>query len=249
MHSVDIPELKIPHVEIDGDKNPEMIAFNLRRYLNVPSGPIDDVISLVEKQGVMVNFIEMDCDKFDGLTKFTVKGQPVIWINRDIPNDRKRFTIAHELGHLVMHLRSNNLDIDEFEAEKQANKFAAEFMLPMSDCKKDFLNLKYKDLPMLKQFWKMSKASILYRAFEIGSISQNTYRYYFMTLSKTGERKNESGIVSIAPPVLLNKMIDLHLNVLEYNKNEMTELLGLYFDEIANFFNGLGNSKKLRVSI
>jgi len=247
MRSVDIPEFNIPHAEINCDKDVDSIAFNLRKYLNIPSGPIEDIISLVEKQGVIVSFIEIDSDKFDGLTKFTTKGQPIIWINKDIPNDRKRFTIAHELGHLVMHLRSNNLEIDEFEAEKQANKFAAEFMLPISDCKKDFLNLKYKDLSMLKQFWKMSKASILYRAFEIGSISQNTFRYYFMTLNKTGERKNESGIISIAPPVILNKMVDLHLNVLGYNRNEMTELLGLYCDEITTSFDTT-DAKRLKIA-
>ena len=83
-------------------------------------------------------------DKFDGLTMFTSNQAPVIWINRNIPNDRKRFSLAHELGHLVMHLRSENLEKPEDQKEIEANEFAGEFLMPESQCKEDLYNLKYK---------------------------------------------------------------------------------------------------------
>ena len=50
---------------------------------------------------------------------------PVILINATSPTDRKRLTIAHELGHLVLH----SVDVTE-ELEIEANWFAAEFLMP-----------------------------------------------------------------------------------------------------------------------
>lgn len=110
LESINIPELRIPSVEPTVDNSPQEIAYKIRTYLGVPAGPIDNIVSLLEKNGVIVMFLDVDdMDKFDGLTMFTTNQAPVIWINRNIPNDRKRFSLAHELGHLVMHLRSENL--------------------------------------------------------------------------------------------------------------------------------------------
>lgn len=113
--------------------------------MGVPTGPIDNIVSLLEKNGVIVMFLDVDdMEKFDGLTMFTTNQAPVIWINRNIPNDRKRFTLAHELGHLVMHLRSENLEKPEDQKEIEANEFAGEFLMPESQCKEDLLILNIK---------------------------------------------------------------------------------------------------------
>lgn len=101
MESIDIPELRIPAVEPSGDNTPQEIAYKIRTYLGVPAGPIDNIVSLLEKNGVIVMYLDLDgMDKFDGLTMFTTNQAPVIWINRNTPNDRKRFNLAHELGQI-----------------------------------------------------------------------------------------------------------------------------------------------------
>ena len=147
MESIDIPELRIPAVEPSADNSPQEIAYKIRTYLGVPVGPIDNIVSLLEKNGVIVMYLDLDdMDKFDGLTMFTANQAPVIWINRNTPNDRKRFNLAHELGHLVMHLRSDDLDKPEDQKEREANEFAGEFLMPESQCKEDLFNLKYKEL-------------------------------------------------------------------------------------------------------
>lgn len=107
LESINIPDLRIPSVEPTAENSPQEIAYKIRNYLGVPAGPIDNIVSLLEKNGVIVMFLDVDdMEKFDGLTMFTTNQAPVIWINSNISNDRKRFSIAHELGHLVMHLRS-----------------------------------------------------------------------------------------------------------------------------------------------
>lgn len=113
---------------------------------------------------MIVMYLDLDdMDKFDGLTMFTANQAPVIWINRKTPNDRKRFNLAHELGHLVMHLRSEDLDKSEDQKEREANEFAGEFLMPESQCKEDLFNLKYKELGAKKLYWKVSKAAIIFK--------------------------------------------------------------------------------------
>lgn len=233
LESIDIPELRIPSVEPTVDNSPQEIAYKIRNYLGVPAGPIDNIVSLLEKNGVIVMFLDVDdMDKFDGLTMFTTNQAPVIWINRNIPNDRKRFSLAHELGHLVMHLRSENLEKPEDQKEIEANEFAGEFLMPESQCREDLHNLKYKDLGMKKYYWKVSKAAIIYRAKELKCISEQTSRYLYVTLGRYGERKTESVQVTIDSPKIVNRMFDLHISELKYSIEELTDIVGLIPDEI-----------------
>ncbi len=247
LESVDVPELSIPHVEVSGGLSPEQIAFNLRNYLRVPSGPIEGIVSLLEKRGVIVIFMDMG-EKFDGVTKFTQRAQPIMCINSRISNDRKRFTIAHELGHLVMHLRSTDFAEDEKIMEYQANAFASEFLMPEVDCKADLRTLNYSKLPSLKMYWGVSKAAIIRRAYDLKCLSESTYRYYLMTLSKTGERKVERELINIRKPVVFKKIIDLHREELGYSEDELTDLLGVHFSEIKSLFDA-GSTTRLRVVV
>ncbi len=233
MESIDIPELIIPAVEPTADNSPQEIAFKIRNFLDIPAGPIENIVSLLEKNGVIVMFLDVDdMEKYDGLTMFTMNQAPIIWINRNIPNDRKRFSLAHELGHLVMHLRSENFEKSEEQKELEANEFAGEFLMPKSQCIEDLFNLKYKDLGMKKYYWKVSKAAIIYRAKELKCISEETATYLYVTLGRHGERKNESGFVPIDSPKIVNKMVGLHISELNYSMEELSDIVGLMPDEI-----------------
>ena len=48
-------------------------------------------------------------------------------MNSDMPGDRHRFNLAHELGHALMHRHSTG------ECESEANRFAAEFLMPKEE--------------------------------------------------------------------------------------------------------------------
>lgn len=233
IESINIPDLRIPSVEPSVYNRPQEIAYKIRTFLGVPSGPIDNIVSLLERNGVIVMFIDIDkMDKFDGMTMFTTNQVPIIWINRNISNDRKRFSLAHELGHLVMHLRSDDLEKSENQKEIEANQFASEFLMPECQCKEDLFNLKYKDLSMKKLYWKISKAAIIYRAKELKCISEKTAKYLFVTLGRNGERKHESVEVFIDEPLIVKKMYDLHVSELKYSIEEMVNITGLQSNDI-----------------
>ena len=125
LESITINEFDIPHLEVTEKRNAAEIAYKLREFFNVGSAPIENIVKLLEKHGVIVVFFKIDNEKFDGVTRITQKSQPVIFLNSQMPNDRKRFTIAHELGHLVMHLRTSlENEVEDDVKEMQANQFA-----------------------------------------------------------------------------------------------------------------------------
>ena len=133
-----------------------------------------------------------------------------------------------------MHLRSEDLEKSEDQKEIEANQFAGEFLMPASQCKEDFFNLKYKDLGMKKYYWKVSKAAIICRAKELNCIPEETARYLYVTLGRNGERKKETVQVPIDSPKIVRKMYDLHVTELNYSEEELSDITGLMPNDIRS---------------
>lgn len=246
LDAVEIPELSIPSIECTSEFFADEIAYRLKKHLQIPSTPIPNIVNVIERCGVIVCFLNLgeSGNKFDGLTTFTPKGYPIIYLNDDMPNDRKRFNLIHEVGHLTMHLRSEDLKKGEDEKEEEANLFASEFLLPRATCISDFANMKLRDLPNLKNKWMVSKAFIIHRAKELGCINDNTSKYYYITLGRNGEKKQETGYVPIDRPTMIGKMIGLHINSLGYSMEEMSDILGICPEEISELY---GTKMKLSI--
>src|SRR6218665_1830050 len=95
----------------------------------MPIGPVRNVARWIEFAGVFIVEENFGTQRIDGTFQW-VGDHGIIFINAALPLDRKRLTLAHELGHLVLH--TNDLDAD---VEKQANNFAAEFLIPGKNIK------------------------------------------------------------------------------------------------------------------
>jgi Zn-dependent peptidase ImmA (M78 family) len=242
--SIELPEFNFPRIDISLEGKPEDAARKIRDFLKIPKGPINNLVNLLEKHGIIVYFIDAQSDKFDGITLFTDKNQPVIFINKNMPNDRKRFTLGHELGHLVLHIPFV-LDSSRNE-EDEANLFSSEFNMPLIECRNELVNLKYSDLGNLKSYWKLSKAAIIYRANQLKFISEEKYKYLMIELSRRGERKHESGLdVEIDEPTLIKHMVKIFKNELGYKVEELSTHLGLNLSDFNFYFEN--NTNKMRI--
>lgn len=235
LNSVDIPDYLLPSYEPEGNITSEEIARQIRSIMKIPKGPIEKPVEIFEKFGIIVYFLDVNSDRFDGITLLSNNGKPIIYINKNMPNDRKRFTLGHELGHLIMHIPFTNIK-DPDLIEREANDFSSEFNMPTIDCRNDLLNLKFNSLGHLKSYWKMSKAAIIYKSKALGTISDQTYKYMNIELSRRGEKKSEKGLVHIDEPQVLNEILKLHLNQLNYSKNELTDVLGLSDKDYQEYF-------------
>jgi Zn-dependent peptidase ImmA (M78 family) len=107
----------------------------IRRAWKLGHEPISSLIDILEAHGVRV-FASRGCDKaFDGLMMHLDAGTakwPIILIDDQWPGDRQRFTLAHELGHLVLHgrLAAKEAAGSSLKEETACNRFAGAFLLP-----------------------------------------------------------------------------------------------------------------------
>lgn len=148
------------------------------------TGPIKNLTASAERAGVCLVPI-VGLDGIDGISSW-VDSQPVLGLSVTVPGDRFRFSLAHEIGHLVMHHRKGD------ETERQANRFASSLLVP----KDDFLsalpkNPMLRDFVNLKSVWGMSVAALVYKAHELEIIDDNRFRALQIQMSKW--RRTEPG--------------------------------------------------------
>lgn len=253
LKSVDIQTQTLPSISVSDKNTPQQIADTFRLFLNIGEDPIINLVSIIEKLGIPVIFLDVESDKFSGMTLQTDINQSIIVVNKNMPNDHKKFTIAHELGHLIMHIPFSEdpdflSDLENFEAvEKQADQFAGAFLIPQTEARYQFRNLTYSKLADFKIHWKVSKQAIIYRAKDVGAISETKFRSLFIELSRFGERKKEKHEIEIDQPRLLNKIIEVHERDLGFSRKRIAEELGGITEADFNQWFGYENGNKLRV--
>ena len=179
---------------IDSLDQVEQAAERVRAYWELGSGPIPDLTALLESRGILVIVTAVDVEeKFDGL-QANAGGQPLIVIAADWPGDRQRFTLAHELGHLLLRGRIRSRALDE---EKACNRFAGAFLLPAAAVKERLGERREKltqaELLRLKQEYGLSMAGCVYRAADLSIIDAAHCRELFRMFSARGWRRKEPG--------------------------------------------------------
>ncbi|GAB7526938.1 helix-turn-helix domain-containing protein [Paraburkholderia sp. 2C] len=153
----------------------EDVASRVREAWQLGFDPIPDLIDVLETNGVRVFMIDADAEhKFDGLAA-RVNGMPIVVVGRHWPGDRQRFTLAHELGHLMLEGRlSRNIN-----DESACDRFAGAFLFPRPSALQELgahrNAIEFKELGLLKDEFGLSMGAILYRARDLGIIS-TSYR-------------------------------------------------------------------------
>lgn len=175
----------------------EKYAQATRRTLRIPSDvPVNNVTMSVERAGIGItyfpDYIETE-DRVDGIsTSVKTTDNYVIAITKQPANkgDRQRFTIAHELGHLVLHLL-NRPDKEDVR-EEEANLFAGAFLLPADAISKELSpSLTLSGYSALKKKWGVSIQAIIRRSATLGIISKDKYTSLMIQVSSRGWRANE----------------------------------------------------------
>ncbi|GAA3974725.1 XRE family transcriptional regulator [Mucilaginibacter dorajii] len=249
LNEVEIGEFKFPELKVEGMNTAELIARKSKAVADIPPGPIINMVGTMEKNGIIIHFLQNAPEKFDGTTLICKSGQKIIVVNSDIPNDRKRFTIAHELGHCIMHIPFSS-DLDPYsDIEKEANLFAAEFLMPALEIKRDLVALKFRDLADLKNYWRVSKVALIKRAHTLGLINQSRYTTFMIEISRAGERRIESNDVELDDPRILKLILKALTEQLDYTMESISEMLGMSINDYNFFFQGNKTKTKLRIAL
>ena len=234
---LDFPQLTLPDW-IGSIQSPVEAAYALRKFWNLGDKPIENIIRTVEQNGILVTTFATDVDDIDAFSQFVELDDTKIYLialssNKDSAA-RINFDIAHELGHIVLHEWSEDEEAISREAfkkkEKDANEFAAAFLLPESEFAKEVLldpqNLNY--YVHLKRKWKVSIAAMLYRVCSLGIITQNQYQYMMRIMQNKGWRKSEplDNIIKTPNPSLFSDAIDVLLVNKVFTPQDLVEELG-----------------------
>ncbi|MGF1633008.1 MAG: ImmA/IrrE family metallo-endopeptidase [Phycisphaerae bacterium] len=216
-------EDRIPDIDPDNHAGDvEKVASWARARMGIPPGPVVNLVDSIEACGGIVIDHNLNIDKVDALCRW-VPGLPkMFFLNGSMPGDRTRLSLAHELGHTVMHF---NRDIDLDLAEEQARRFSAAFMLPESEVRRDLaLKLDIPRLMALKRKWRVSMQAIAYRAHQLGCIDKIRYTSIFQQLSRNGWRKTEPEPFGSESPRAFKRLLCAHLDA-DYSHEQLSEML------------------------
>lgn len=166
------------------DEDIERIANELRTAWNLGLDPIHNVISILEDHEIKIIEVDENTDAFDGLSTFVGGKYPVIVVNKNFPIERKRFTLLHELAHLL-------LDISEGcthkEKENKCHHFSGAFLLPMEVVKDEFgnhrKNVALLELEAIQRRYGISISAIIFRLKVGGILSETQVKNFFISLN------------------------------------------------------------------
>lgn len=166
----------------------EQAAVSLRAAWGLGLDPIPTLAELVEERGVKV--FSFDADDIGGLTaRVTAPGKPaipVIVVKRLDWGERKRFTLAHELGHMVL---DPHPDVN---TEKASHRFAGAFLMPAEalwrEIGKHRTSISLGELVQIKGIFGASLQAIAYRCRDLGIFGEGLFRRLFMIFNERGWR-------------------------------------------------------------
>jgi Zn-dependent peptidase ImmA (M78 family)/DNA-binding XRE family transcriptional regulator len=187
----------LKNLKISNKKDVELASLKLRKEWDLGTAPIANIIEMLELKGIKVLLIE-ESEEFDGLAVYTSNGIPVVVVNskgRSI--ERIRFTIVHELAHLLLNLPKEVLNIPK-EVEVYCHLLSSCFLIPdqmliqmIGGSKRDYI--KIDELISIKEYFGISIRAIVYRLKGLDIITDVYYQKWMVYMSKTYGSKNEPG--------------------------------------------------------
>jgi len=246
---IDFPEVNKPSLdkfhtnEKLSQESIEEIANTVRRHWGLGFGPISNVTLLLEKNGFLITRNPVKSDKIDAFSKWSVE-RPFVYLSSDKNCAvRTRFDIAHELGHLLLHIepdqeRFNNKEYLD-NIEREANKFAGAFLLPRDTFGEEVLSTSIHHFIALKRRWKVSIQAMICRCEDLGILSESQILYLRKQISKNRMRSFEPLDDELIPenPVVFSQAINLIIDKKFLLPSQIIEDLSLPIEEVETLTN------------
>ena len=211
----------------------EDIAGLVRTSWMAPVGPIPNVTRMIEDNGGIVVRFGFGTAKMFGLSEWIPPAPPLFFLNDhpEISADRDRFTLAHEIGHVLLHALPNP------NMEQEANRFAAELLMPSREIRSHIRTpVKLHTVAKLKPYWKVSMGALLSRARDLGIITENQFVYLRIQLQQKGYAHREPPELDIPreQPTLISDVIKAHVQNLGYGYADLARMINVEFSEFRS---------------
>ena len=246
---VDFPSLNLPKITYDDDgidpidnDQIENYAMTLRNYWGLGNRPIDSLINIIQKNGIMVSKMKLRLSKLDAFSVW-FDTKPFIFLSSDKDtNVRIRFDIEHELGHLLMHAEYysdedlKNPVIHE-KLDNEANRFAGAFLLPKESFSKDVFSTSIDHFVQMKLKWKASISCMIYRCDTLGILSSNQIKYLKdqMTIRVYWKKEPLDKEMPVEKPFAHKQAISLLLDNKLITPGQLVDEIGCSAEELEQY--------------
>jgi len=200
--------------------------------------PINNLIEIAEIHGVIIAQSNMSEEKLDAVSEWIDDRPFVMLTDNNESAVRRRFNIAHELGHIILHGAVESIyeyGSKEFKMlEEQAHLFASHFLLPDSAFTHSLISTKLDFYIELKKYWKVSIAAMVIKTAALGFINEDQKLYLNKKISSNKWRKKEplDDVIPVEQPSLFNKVFSLIVDNNIVPQGDLISSLNLPFDEI-----------------
>ncbi len=220
--------------KISWTDNTEEAAKRLREYLDISkSGPVPNLVEILENKGILVFFVELDTDYFSGMNG-SVNGIPYIVINGIMSPARIRSTIVHEVAHFAFKWPEDLSDKDE---ENLATAISGAFLFPKEDAYRELgyrRNTISRAMTMTCREYGISLFMLVKRARICNIINDSVEKTFYINASKAGWRKSEPdwGIPKEVP-TLFEQLVYRAVTEDEISIQKGAELLNTSYESVA----------------
>lgn len=196
---IEFPKLK-NREEYSDINDIDLVSKKVRQDMLLNEDPILDIIETAELMGFSVinsEYNEEKIDAFSSMNKINNNEYFVITTGEKSSFYRRQFSIAHEIGHWVLHqdINPQELDKEEYrEMETQANKFASCFLLPDNAFRKSLIRNDVNNIETyynLKKIWNVSMAAMIKRAYDLNIINTEQQTKLYKQMNYRGWRNPE----------------------------------------------------------
>ena len=196
--ALDIAEpVPFSHNDYDMDVA-EAAAVNVRRQLDIGDSPVSNVCIYLENNGILcfpanlpskIGSVNVSLQTGDG------KETSIVLFSNKLNYYRLRFTLAHELGHIVLHhfLAEDEYGQDYETIERQAHRFASAFLMPKKPFIASIGPLTLTGILKLKDKWNVSAAAIVKRLYDLRLIDERRYEFFQVEMSRKKWKRSEPG--------------------------------------------------------
>jgi len=173
----------------------EEFAAGLRQDWGLGEDPIANLCETLEDRGVKVVLLAGLGDGFDGYSCWANGSVPVVAgrSGEEVPGDRLRFTLAHELGHLLLEEHV----ADGVDVERACHRFAGALLVPETAARREVGGARgqigFGELLSLKHKWGLSMGAWLYRLADLNVITASRHQAFRRVFSANGWHKREPG--------------------------------------------------------
>jgi Zn-dependent peptidase ImmA (M78 family) len=229
--------------------DPRAAAAALRKNWRLPVGAVDNVTGLIESAAGIVLFADFGSDEATAAFIATpTDGRLWFLVNtREYAGDRVRLSLAHELGHAVLHRMLPAYD--EGEAELQAFEFATALLLPPDTFDPAIRGglLTLSDARRMKSVYGVSIQAIVRAAALRGLIGRDRYTSLFKQISARQWRLVEPDALSVEKPHIWPEVIRIHREEHGYSDGELARLADVDESILAELFPHDFTHRELRV--